>query len=105
MKEKLPVRRQEIPAETLDGRAVETRERNKEDIMIAEVIATVENGALKLDEALPFPDQTRVKLTIEPLESTNPSAVAWQRLKEHIRQHPIPGLAGKFAREELYEHD
>jgi hypothetical protein len=73
--------------------------------MIAEVMATVENGALKLDGALPFPDQTRVKLTIESVEPENSSAAAWERLKEHIRQHPIRGLAGNFSREELYERD
>jgi len=73
--------------------------------MIAEVMGTVEKGALKLDGALPFPDQTRVKLTVEPVEPETPSAAAWERLKEHIRQHPIVGLAATFSREELYERD
>ncbi|MHB1426462.1 MAG: hypothetical protein ACYC3I_25150 [Gemmataceae bacterium] len=73
--------------------------------MTAEVMGTVEQGALKLDQVLPFPDHTRVKLIIELVESDNPSLAAWERLKEHIRQHPIRGLAGKFSREELYERD
>ena len=30
--------------------------------MVAEVMGTVEGGVVKLDEALPFPDKTRVKL-------------------------------------------
>lgn len=73
--------------------------------MIAEVTGTVEKGVLKLDHALPFPDHTRVKLTVEVVEPESPSAVAWERLKERIRQHPIRGLAGEFSREELYERD
>jgi hypothetical protein len=32
--------------------------------MIAHVTGTVEQGALKLDQTLPFSDDTRVKLTI-----------------------------------------
>lgn len=73
--------------------------------MKAELTATIEGGVLKPDTALPFPDHTRVKLTIEPVESQNPSLSAWESLKEYIRQHPIVGLAGKFSREELYERD
>jgi hypothetical protein len=74
-------------------------------IMITEVMGTVENGALKLDQALPFPDHTRVKLTIEPVEPENPSLAAWERLKRLINEKPLHGLAGKFSREELYERD
>ena len=33
------------------------------------MLATVEKGALKLDGTLPFPDQTRVKLTVEAIEA------------------------------------
>ena len=73
--------------------------------MITEVTGTVEKGTLKLDEALPFPDHTRVKLTIEPVETDNHSAAAWEQLKERIRQHPIPGIARKFSRDELHERD
>jgi hypothetical protein len=73
--------------------------------MKAEVTALVVNGILKPDAALPFPDQTRVKVTIEPVGSENPSLAAWTRLKERIAQHPIVGLAEKFSREEWYERD
>ncbi len=73
--------------------------------MKAELTATVEGGILKPDIALPFPDQTRVKLTIEPVEPENHAAAAWERLKERIRQQPIRGLAAKFSREDLYERD
>jgi hypothetical protein len=74
--------------------------------MIAEMTGTVESGGLRLDQTLPFPDHTRVKLTIEPVESDKPSAAAaWKRLKERIQQQPIRGLAGMFSRDELYERD
>ena len=73
--------------------------------MITEVMGTVEKGALKLDQALPLPDHTRVKLTIEPVEPENQALAAWERLKRRIDEKPIPGLAGKFSREELYERD
>jgi hypothetical protein len=88
-----------------DGRDGSTRNQESERIMIAELMATVENGVLKLDGALRFPDQTRVKLTVEVIETEPSAAAAWNRLKDHIRQHPIPGLAANFSREELYERD
>lgn len=59
---------------------------------------------LKLDTALPFPDRTRVKLTIEPVEETNTRLAAWKRLLARCDENPIIG--GKpFNREELYERD
>ncbi len=70
---------------------------------MAEMTATVENGVLKLDAALPFPDQTRVKLMIEPVETENQALVAWNRLQRLMDEHPITGLAGKFSRAELHE--
>jgi hypothetical protein len=73
--------------------------------MKAELMATIEGGVLKPDIALPFPEHTRVKLTIEPVDSESTSAATWQRLKERIYQHPILGLAGNFSREQLYERD
>ncbi|MEI8373947.1 MAG: hypothetical protein WCJ35_14050 [Planctomycetota bacterium] len=73
--------------------------------MLAEMTATVENGILKTDAVLPFPNRTRVKLTIEPVELENQALAAWNRLQILIDQHPIVGLAGKFSRDELYERD
>ena len=48
--------------------------------MVAEVMGTVEGGALKLDEALPFPDKTRVKLRVEPAWDIARAREAWQTL-------------------------
>ena len=73
--------------------------------MIAEMTATVENGILKPDTALPFPDQTRVKLTIEPVATENPAWVAWQALLAKIDEHPIISDGKPFRRDELYERD
>jgi predicted DNA-binding antitoxin AbrB/MazE fold protein len=73
--------------------------------MKAELTATVEGGVLKPDAALPFPEQTRVKLTIEALEPENPALAAWKRLQRLIDERPLLGLAGKFSREELHERD
>ncbi len=73
--------------------------------MIAEVIGTVEKGALKLDGALPFPDQTPVKLRVEPFSDAGEARNAWLALLAKIDAHPIVGLGGPYLRKELYERD
>ncbi len=70
--------------------------------MTAEVMGTVEQGALRLDQALPFPDHTRLKLTIEPVEETNPRLAAWERLLAMFDEKPIVD-SQPFNREELYD--
>jgi hypothetical protein len=51
--------------------------------MTTQVTATVVGGTLKLDQALPLPDQTRFQLTIKPIEEWSPESVraAWEALK------------------------
>jgi hypothetical protein len=73
--------------------------------MIAEVMGTVENGAVKLDEALPFPDQTRVKLRVEPAWDPVATQRAWQSLLAMFDERPIVGVGGPYRREDLYERD
>jgi hypothetical protein len=73
--------------------------------MIAEVMATVQKGALKLDGALPFPDQTRVKLRVEPVWDASAAQKTWLALLARIDEHPIVGVGGPYPREELYERD
>jgi hypothetical protein len=73
--------------------------------MIAEITATVENGILKPDGALPFPDQTRVKLTIEPVATKDTSWAGWQALLAKFDEHPIVGDGKPYHRDELYERD
>ena len=73
--------------------------------MVAEVMGTVEGGALKLDEALPFPDKTRVKLRVEPAWDVARARDAWQALLAKIDEHPIAGGGGPYSREELYDRN
>jgi hypothetical protein len=83
--------------------------------MKAELTATIEGGLLKPDSALPFPDHSRVKLTIESAEPEDASTAApawnpveareaWLRLLARIDAHPIVGVR-HYTREELYERD
>jgi hypothetical protein len=73
--------------------------------MISEITATVDNGILRPDVAIPFPDQTRVKLTIEAVEPQNQPLEAWNRFEQLVREKPIPGLAQNFSREGVYVRD
>lgn len=73
--------------------------------MIAEVMATVENGALKLDGALPFPNQTRVRLRVEPVWDAAMAQETWHALLARIDEHPIVGAGGPYSRDDLYERD
>ena len=73
-------------------------------MVITEVMGTVENGTLKLDQALPLADHTRVKLTIEPVWDPVEARNAWQRLLARIDARPVVG-AKHYTREELHERD
>jgi predicted DNA-binding antitoxin AbrB/MazE fold protein len=73
--------------------------------MTTQMTATVVNGMLKPDQSLPLADQTRVKLTIEPIEewSSEAALAAWEALKARIRERPIHGGGKRFTRDELHE--
>jgi predicted DNA-binding antitoxin AbrB/MazE fold protein len=73
--------------------------------MSTQVNATFVNGMLKPDEPLPLKDQTRVKLTIEPIEqwSQEGATAAWESLKARLRERPIHGGGKRFTRDELHE--
>ena len=71
--------------------------------MTTQVTATVVNGMLKPDQALPLAEQTRVQLTIEPLVERPDPATGWASLKAWIQQHPLHGLGRRLTREELNE--
>lgn len=73
--------------------------------MIAEVMGTIENGTVKLDESLPFPDRTRVRIRIEPVWNASKSQKAWEALLAKFDEHPIVGVGGPYRRDELYERD
>ena len=71
--------------------------------MTTRITATVVGGMLKPDQALPLADQTRVKLTIEPLEDKPTPREAWESLKAWIQEHPLRGLGRRLTRDELHE--
>ncbi len=71
--------------------------------MTIQVTATVVGGMLKLDQSLPFEEHGRVKLTIESLEVSSRSAVAWESLKARIRQRPVHSDGQHYTRDELHE--
>ena len=73
--------------------------------MVAEVMGTVEGRALKPDEALPFPDKTRVKLRVQPAWDVAQAREVWQALLAKIDEHPIAGGGGTYSREELYDRN
>ena len=73
--------------------------------MTTRVTATIVNGMLKPDQPLPLADQTRVKLTIEPIEqwSQEGAAAAWEALTSRLRERPIHGGRKCFTRDELHD--
>ena len=73
--------------------------------MQAEVLGTVENGALTLDAALPFPNHTRVKITVETVGSAADRLAAWERMMARLDERPVRGDGKPFNREELYDRD
>ena len=71
--------------------------------MTTHVNATVIGGMLKPDQSLPLADNTRVKLTIEPVNEGGEPSEAWAAFKAWIRQHPLHGLGRRLTRDELHE--
>ncbi|HLW68467.1 MAG TPA: hypothetical protein VKS79_24325 [Gemmataceae bacterium] len=75
----------------------------KKDKMATKVTATVVGGMFKPDEALQLAEQTRVKLTVEPLAEKSASAVGWEAFRAWIRQNSVHGLGRRLTRDELHE--
>ena len=74
--------------------------------MTTHVSATLIDGVLKPDEAIALPDQTRVHLTIEPIEEAPPKTTAQealQRIEARLRERPIHAGDLHFTRDELHE--
>jgi hypothetical protein len=73
--------------------------------MATQVTATFVNGVLKPDEALPLADQSRVRITIEPIEvwSQARAIAAWEALKAQIQERPLHFGGKRYTREELHE--
>jgi hypothetical protein len=73
--------------------------------MITQVTATVVDGMLKPDQELPLVDQSRVRLTIEPIEenSSATSVAAWEAIKARLRERPLHFGGERYTRDELHE--
>ena len=73
--------------------------------MNTQVEATFTNGVLKPDQPLPLADQTRVRLTIEPIEewSREKAMAAWEAILQRLKEHPLHFGGQRFTRDELHE--
>jgi hypothetical protein len=73
--------------------------------MSTQITATVVNGMLKPDEPLALPDQSRVRVTIEPIEEWSPegATAAWESILARLQERPIHGGGMRFTRDELQE--
>lgn len=65
--------------------------------------ATVIDGMFKPDDAMPFPDATRVKLTIEAVGERRSPAEAWESFKARALARPVHSGGKRFTRDELNE--
>ena len=74
--------------------------------MMAEVDATLVNGFLQPDQALPLPDRTRVHLTIEVIaDRTSLACEAWQAIQDRLKDRPLHFGAVHLTRDEMHERD
>ena len=73
--------------------------------MTTHIDATFTDGVLKPDQPLSLPDQTRVRLTIEPIEpwSHGRALAAWEAIKARLKQRPLDGGGVRYTRDELHE--
>jgi len=73
--------------------------------MRTETTATVMDGGLELDHPLDLPDQSRVRVAIEPLESWqarfSAGLASW---KGFCEQRPVHSGGRRYTRDELHEH-
>ena len=72
--------------------------------MKTQITATVINGTLKLDQPIDLPDDSRVRIVVEPLaDSCQRWATALEALQKLTREHPIGSGGVRYTREELHE--
>jgi hypothetical protein len=72
--------------------------------MRTQTFATVEKGQLTLDEPLDLPDHSRVNLTVEPVSDVRiDPVVAWQSLRQRVKERPVHSGGQHFTRDELHE--
>ena len=74
--------------------------------MTTQVTATVVDGMLKLDESLKLPEQTRVRLIVEPISDALPATTAqeaWQAITTRLSERPLHFGGQRYTRDELHE--
>lgn len=72
--------------------------------MKTETLGTVVAGMLKLDQNLNLPDQSRVRVAVEPLESwQSRMRDGWQSWKAFCEEHPVHAGGRRYSRDELHE--
>jgi hypothetical protein len=72
--------------------------------MKTETLGTVVAGALTLDEQLDLPDQSRVRVAVEPLEGWQARLrEGWKAWNEFSNEHPIHAGGRRYSRDELHE--
>lgn len=71
--------------------------------MKTEAIGTVVDGVLQLNQRLDLPDNSRVRVVIEPLEEwrtrLQTGLAAWKQLRQ---AHPINSGGRHYTRDQLY---
>jgi len=73
--------------------------------MRTELTGTILGGTLKLDQPLSLPDQSRVRVTIQPVVSNEGWRQALESLDRLRRDRPIRSGGLRYTRDELHERD
>lgn len=77
--------------------------------MTTQVMATVVDGELKLDQPLELPNASRVKVVVEVEETVDARRERKRRALEELarlrREHPINSGGLYFTRDELHERN
>ncbi len=72
--------------------------------MKMETTATVVDGGLDLDVPLTLPDQSRVRVAVEPLDNWRARfKTGLQEWKAYCQLHPVHAGRRRFTRDELHE--
>jgi hypothetical protein len=79
--------------------------REGREVQMTQISATWTGGMFKPDEAVPLPDQTRVRLTVEPIDEWSPerAKAALEALKRLVQKEPIASGGVRFTRDQLHE--
>ena len=72
--------------------------------MRTETTRTVVAGVLELDQRLDLPDQSRVRVAVEPLEGWRARfSAGLQSWKAFCEQHPVHAGGRRYSRDELHQ--